>query len=123
MPWTILLRPSVILGILLGLSVLANVGLWKLHGRDLVRIGQVTAERDQAQSAARQCSDGVERLRAASDKKAREVEAALKAASARALAAEKKVLATLQERPAIPGDDCASALGMNRKKIQERRAP
>lgn len=123
MPWAMLLRPTVILGILLGLSVLANVGLWKLHARDLVRVGQVTAERNQAQSVAKQCSDGVAKLKAAADKKAREVAEDVKRANARALAAEKKVDTTLQERPAVPGDDCASALDLSRRKLRERRAP
>lgn len=119
--WSLLLRPTVILTIMLGLSVLANVGLWKLHSRDLIRIGQVTAERNQAQAAALECSKGVEELRKATAKKAREIAARLAAATARARVAERKVQETLQTKPTNPGNECASTLDMDRKKIRERR--
>ena len=114
-----LLRPTVALGILLALSIAGNVIFYKLHSRDLTKIGQLQQAALDAKSAAKACSEGVERLRKealARDKRAAE---ALKAAETRAREADARADATLQERPNQP-DACAAARELNQRKLKER---
>lgn len=118
----LLLRPTVLLAIALALSLLANLGLWKLHAHDLRTIGALQAQRDQAVAVGRACSDGVRKLREAADRRAREVALALRTAAEQAYRAQLHAQATLQARPAVPGDACASALALDRQKLAERRA-
>ena len=114
-----LLRPTVILGILLALSLAGNVGLYKLHSWDLQKIGGLQQAAKDAVADAKACSEGVEKLRkeaAARDKRAAE---ALKGAETRAREADARADATLQERPSQP-DPCAAARELNQRKLKER---
>ncbi len=116
----LLARPTVILGVLLALSLAGNVGLYKLHTRDLQKIGGLKQETKDALATARACSKGVERLRAAAAERERRVAEALRDATARAREANERADRTLLERPA-GADSCASALELNRRKIRERQ--
>ncbi|AVS73924.1 hypothetical protein [Paracidovorax cattleyae] len=59
--------------------------------------------------AAQACSTAVDELRTLADRRAREAEAARRAAGVRAAAHDRKADAILAAPPAVPGDACASA--------------
>lgn len=121
MPWTLLMRPTVILGLLLALSVGANALLFKARDRALARVATVAAERDQARSAGQACSDATRRLRDEASERAREVARAALAAREAARLADARSDATLTSRPSVAGDACASALDLSRRKAAGRR--
>lgn len=112
---------SASLGALLTLSVATNCYLWNRHEKDVETIGALEERGKQSAAAAVQCSDGVDEL--------------ARAAAARHTAAMKMIVAlqgqlsdimrqaeaTLAAAPTVPGDACASALEMSRKKIAERK--
>lgn len=115
----LLLRPTVILGILLALSVAGNAALYKLHTHDLEKIGSLEQLAKDARADAKACSDGVKKLREAAAAREKETAKALKAAEAKAREADKRADATLQERP-VDADTCDSALELNQRKAKER---
>jgi len=121
MPWMLLLKPSVILGILLTLSIAANVTLFKMRDAALKHIGSVTAERDQALDAAKMCSLATANLKKAADAREKKLKIALANAQKAAKAAASKAQVTLQMQPSQPNDLCASALDLSRSKLKERQ--
>lgn len=121
MPWMLLLKPTVILGLLLAVSVAGNVALWKMRDAALRQIGALSSEVGHAKGAAKRCSEGVANLRKAAEARAALVAVTTLRANELALAAEKRVDATLQERPSVPGDNCASALDLSKRKMHERQ--
>jgi len=120
-PWTLLLRPTVILGILLMLSVGGNVILFKARDRALKEVGAVTAELENARAAGKACSDATAALRKAADAQEKKARAALAAAEKAEREAELRAQATLQTPPSVNGDSCASVDVLNQQKLKERR--
>lgn len=101
---------------LLAASVAINAALgvaWQRagnHARELqAQIAAVTGERDHALQAAQACSDGVQRLQALAESRAREAAQARRAAQAKARQHAVRADAVLSTPPAVRGDDCASA--------------
>lgn len=121
MPWMLLLKPTVLLGIALTASVAVNYGLFQMWKTELIRVGQVKAELTTAMAAGEACNKAVAQLKADTERRAREVQAALAVARARAIVVERKAKETLQARPSQPGDLCASAVILSRDKMKERR--
>ncbi|MDF3823024.1 hypothetical protein P3G55_24230 [Leptospira sp. 96542] len=62
-----------------------------------------------ARAAADQCTQGVERLQALADQRAREAEAARLQAAQQAAELDARADAELATPPAVPGDACSSA--------------
>ena len=121
MPWMLLLKPSVILSVLLALSLVANVTLFKMRDATLKHLGSVTAERDQAIEAGKVCSLATANLKKASDAREKALKIALAKAQTAAKAAASKAQATLQIQPDKPNDLCESALDLSRSKLKERQ--
>ena len=117
----LLLKPSVILGILLSLSLIANVTLFKMRDATLKHLGSVSAERDQAIEAGKICSLATANLKKAADAREKTLRLALAKAQAVAKAAATKAQTTLQIQPSKPNDLCASALDLSRNKLKERQ--
>lgn len=101
--------PTVGLGIALGVSVLTNVGLTNAYLGARDRATEATNDAANSRTQAKACSDGVESLRAAAEKRASEAEAARNAAAREALAAQRRAQDLLSKRPSVPADDCRSA--------------
>ena len=118
--WMLLLRPTSLLAIALGLALLGMGFFYKLHTHDLQQIGALKAVAEDARADARACSEGVKHLQAAQAKRDKEVAALLKEAEAKAREAEKQADATLQTRPHHAEDLCASALELDKQKLKER---
>ena len=78
-------------------------------------------ERDAALAGAQACSDGVQRLQALAESRAREAAAARKLAAQAALQHAARADAVLAAPPAVPGDDCASAKARVADWLQRRR--
>jgi hypothetical protein len=113
---------------LLAASVAINAALgvaWQRagnHARELqAQIAAVTGERDHALQTARACSDGVARLQALAESRAREAAAARKLAAQAAADHARRADAVLSAPPAVPGDDCASAKARVAAWLQRRR--
>ena len=112
----------------LAASLAANAALgwlW-LDARDNVadaraRIEAVQGERDAAQAAGQACSDGVQRLQALTESRAREAAAARRQAAQAAADHARRADAVLSAPPAVPGDDCASAKARVADWLQRRR--
>lgn len=122
MPFLALLaRPTVILGLLFALSMAANTLQWKMYTSALKREGAIAVERDSARAAAIACSEGTARLKAETEARMKKAEAAARAAREAARAADRRALAILQHKPAVPGDACASADVLNKQMLKERR--
>ena len=90
------------------------LGWGYLAGRDKQaalqeRVQAVAQERDSALAGAQACSDGVQRLQALAESRAREAAAARKLAAQAAADHARRADAVLAAPPAVPGDDCASA--------------
>lgn len=115
------MNPIMLLGAALALSMLGNALLW--HSRDSALERAATAESAHARTVAdaKACTDGVRAIRQAEERRRAEVEAKVKAAESRARSAERRAQVTMQARPAVPGDACASAVALSRQKLQERR--
>lgn len=101
---------------LLAASVALNAALgvaWQRagnHARELqAQIAAVQGERDHALQTAQACSDGVQRLQALAESRAREAAAARRQAAQTAAEHARRADAALAAPPAVPGDDCASA--------------
>ena len=73
------------------------------------QIAAVQGERDHALQAAQACRDGVQRLQALAESRAREAAAARRQAAQTAAEHARRADAALAAPPAVPGDDCASA--------------
>ena len=115
-----LANPIIILALLLTLSGGANWGLYKLWQGRVAEVGSLSAERDQALVASQTCSTATEKLVTAAKDREIRLRAAIGAADKKAKAAQARVDATLAFMPAFPGDACASAADMNKKKMEER---
>lgn len=90
------------------------LGWGYLAGRDKQaalqeRVQAVAQERDSALAGAQACSDGVQRLQALAESRAREAAAARKLAAQAAADHARRADAVLAAPPAVPGNDCASA--------------
>lgn len=90
------------------------LGWGYLAGRDKLaalqeRVQAVAQERDSALAGAQACSDGVQRLQALAESRAKEAAAARKLAAQTAADHARRADAVLSAPPAVPGDDCASA--------------
>ncbi len=118
----LLLRPTVILGILLALSLIGNGVLYKLHTRDLQQIGGLKQGIKEARADAVACSDGVKKLRTAMEARDKKVTLALRDAEAKARLADERADATLQERPGN-ANPCDAAMELHQRKLQERHGP
>lgn len=114
------MRPTIILGLLLALSVGGNVLLFKMRDRALKQVGAVTAELVSARAAGKACSDATAELRKAADAQAKRARAAMLEADKLARAADRQADRTLQSAPTVPGDSCASLDALNRQKLRER---
>lgn len=97
-------------------SLVANglLGWGYLAGRDQQaalqeRVQTVAQERDSALAGAQACSDGVQRLQALAESRAKEAVAARKQAAQAAADHARRADEVLAAPPAVPGDDCASA--------------
>lgn len=119
--WMLLLKPSVILGILLSLSIAANVTLFKMRDAALKHVGSVTAERDQAIEAGKICSLATENLKKASDDREKKLKVAVANAQKAAKVAASKAQVTLQMQPSQPNDLCTSSLDLSHQKLKERQ--
>lgn len=97
------------LGIALGVSALANVGLTNAYLGARDDAIKATADAGQARDTAKQCSDGVTSLQAAAERRATVAEAARDAAERASQAARKRADDLLGKRPSVPADDCRSA--------------
>lgn len=73
------------------------------------RIEAVQQERDVALITAQACSDGVQRLQALAESRAKEAAAARRQAAQTAADHARRADEVLAAPPAVPGDDCASA--------------
>lgn len=85
-----------------------------LDGRDKLtalqeRAQAVAVERDHALQSAQACSDGVARLQALAESRAKEAVAARQQAAQAAADHARRADEVLAAPPAVPGDDCASA--------------
>lgn len=90
------------------------LGWGYLAGRDKLaalqeRVQAVAQERDSALASAQACSDGVQRLQALAESRAREAAAARRQAAQAAADHARRADEVLAAPPAVPGDDCASA--------------
>lgn len=101
---------------LLAASVALNAALgvaWQRagnHARELqAQIAAAQGERDHALQAAQACSDGVQRLQALAESRAREAAAARRQAEQTAADHARRADEVLAAPPAVPGNDCASA--------------
>ena len=101
---------------LLAASVAINAALgvaWQRAGnraRELqAQIAAVQSERDHALQSAQACSDGVARLQALAESRAREAAAARRQAAQAAADHARRADEVLAAPPAVLGDDCASA--------------
>lgn len=97
-------------------SLVANglLGWGYLAGRDKLaalqeRVQAVAQERDSALAGAQACNDGVQRLQALAESRAREAAAARRQAAQAAADHALRADEVLAAPPAVPGDDCASA--------------
>lgn len=114
------------IGALAGLlvaSLLGNAALgWAWIG---ARDGRAKAisERDAAQQLARECSRETERLAALADERAATSKKAQAVARTAALAREQLAQSILSTPPAIPGDDCGSAMVRVDAWLSGRAAP
>lgn len=97
------------LGIALGASVLANIGLTDAYLGARDRATKATTDAANSRTQAKACSDGVLSVRAAADKRAAEAEAARAAAQRDAVLAQRRAQDLLSKRPSVPADDCRSA--------------
>lgn len=97
------------LGILLGLSALANIGLTMAYLKARDGKTQAVADRDSARAAASACSDATEALRELADKRGDEARRAQAAARLAASRRETRAQQILSTPAAVPGDDCGSA--------------
>lgn len=100
----------------LACSLLCNglLGWGYLDGRDKLtalqeRAQAVKQERDAALAGAQACSDGVQRLQALAESRAKEAVAARKQAAQAAAEHARRADEVLAAPPAVLGDDCASA--------------
>lgn len=110
------------LGALLAASAAGNLWLfdsWQDAKDDAVR---AIEQRDQANTAAKACSAGVDKLRADQEAQHKAAMAAIEAARRAALKAYGAADAERNRRPAVPGDACASAEVETREWLQRRRA-
>lgn len=85
----------------------AAMGWAWLGARD--RVAELTGQRDQANSAARMCSESVINLQRLAAKRLREGQPAIAAAAKTAQAADQRADQILATPPSTPGDDCKSA--------------
>lgn len=97
-------------------SLVANglLGWGYLDGRDKqaalqTQIAAITSERDHALQSAQVCSEGVARLQALAESRAKEAAAARRQAAQAAADHARRADEVLAAPPAVPGDDCASA--------------
>lgn len=109
-------------------SLVANglLGWGYLAGRDKLaafqeRVQAVSQERDAALASAQACSDGVARLQALAESRAKEAAAARKLAAQAAADHARRADEVLAAPPAVPGDDCASAKARVADWLQRRR--
>lgn len=95
--------------ILLAISIALNAltGWAYLGQRDRATEAEQSAAT--ARAAADQCSQGVERLQALADERAREAEAARQQAAQQAAELDARADLELTTPPAVPGDACRSA--------------
>ena len=105
-------RPLVAL--LCSLVMNGLLGWGYLAGRDKLaalqeRVQAVAQERDSALAGAQACSDGVQRLQALAESRAKEAAAARKLAAQAAADHARRADEVLAASPAVQGDDCASA--------------
>lgn len=96
------------------LCINAALGWLWLAARDDVAAGEsrieaVQQERDVALITAQACSDGVQRLQALAESRAKEAAAARRQAAQTAADHARRADEVLAAPPAVPGDDCASA--------------
>lgn len=96
---------EILLVISLALNALSGWGY--LHERD--RATEATQAAVTARAAADQCTQGVERLQALADQRAREAVEARQQAAQQAAELATQADAELATPPAVPGDACASA--------------
>jgi len=116
----LLANPIVILAILLTLSMGGNYGLYKLWQGRVAEVGSISAERDQAIDASKQCSVATERLAQAAKDREKRLRTAIAVAEKKAKQAQAKADATLAMMPAFPNDACASAAALSKTKLEER---
>ncbi len=122
MPFAALLaRPIVIVSLLLMASLAGNYALYRAWQGEVRRSGALAGERDQALAAGRECTRATEALQAQMASREKKLKAALAAANAQARAATARAETTLQAAPSVPGDMCASALDLSRRKLAERQ--
>ena len=108
-------------------SLVANglLGWGYLDGRDKLaafqeRVQAVSQERDAALAGAQACSDGVQRLQALAESRAKEAAAARKLAAQAAADHARRADEVLAAPPAVLGDDCASAKARIRQWLEGR---
>lgn len=110
------------LGAALAVSVTGNLWLfdsWQDAEADAVR---ATEQRDQANTAAKACSDGVGKLRDAGEAQHKAAMAAIEQARIEARKAYGAADAERNRPQAVPGDACASADVETREWLERRRA-
>lgn len=97
----------------LALALVASLGAnaWIGHAYLGARddVAKATTEAQNSAGLAKACSEGVESMRAAADRRATLAEAATKAANAAQRAAEARAQGLLGKAPSVPGNACASA--------------
>jgi hypothetical protein len=111
------------LAVALAVSLGANaVTGWAYLG---ARDDRAKAEVEAKNSAglAKACSDGVESLRAAAERRATLAETAMRAATAAQKVAEGKAQGLLSKAPTVPGNACASAQAQVDDWLATRKAP
>lgn len=114
----------------LGISLAANglLGWAYLGQRDDTTAAQTAlrdmqGQRDGAREAASACSDAVDDLRTLADQRAKEADSARAQARKAAAGRNARADAILSAPPAVPGDDCASALVRVDQWLKGRAAP
>lgn len=96
---------EILLAVSIALNALTSWGY--LRQRD--KATEATQSAATARAAADQCSQGVERLQALADQRAREAEVARQQAAQQAAELDAQADAELAMPPAVPGDACKSA--------------
>lgn len=114
--------PILVLGCLLGASVLGNAFLANRWISAREEVATVTQEKEHYSNAALECNASIGELQDQADARAIKALPLLADAKAKAMTLEQRAQATLAAPATAPGDDCKSAQGRADAWLQSRGA-
>jgi len=114
---------ALIVLLVLAVSLLGNLWLWKAKGEEHDARVKAEQQRDDANTATRTCNDSIDSIEDAARKQGAQAEKDRQAAAERRKQRNQKADKELATPATIPGDDCQSAKDRVARILSERKRP